>query len=458
MFFSGHPPLERATEPAPDERVALEHRFAEAWAELGVRDTSLLVAVSGGGDSVALLQLLAQRAPALGLSLTVGHVDHGIAPASGAVARDVARHAARLGLASLTIRLKLGSEAGETDARSARWAALERMRVASAADFIVTAHHLDDQAETVLMRVLRGTGPAGLAGIQARSGSILRPLLPFRRAELAQYLHEQGLACWSDPANVDLRHDRVWVRHQLLPLLQERWPDVVEALNRVSTAATQWRNAWDATLTHLPGLDAQQEAEGISVAGGPLAGYSSDMARAVVRALALRVGLVMSGASTERVLKLVADGRSGSWVPLGGRWRAAMAFGRLRIERPGRVAESVEVPPEPAEVQWGVWTFRLTRDVAPDAQDRQAMTTWLPLEPVMIRPRHPGDRMQPLGGLGHRTIARLLQEARVPLGQRDSWPVLECNGAPVWIPGICRSHGSVPDPGTEALRIDADHR
>jgi tRNA(Ile)-lysidine synthase len=436
----------------------LENRFGRVLRSLGVEHSHLLVAVSGGGDSVALVQLLARCASALNLSLTVGHVDHGIAPRSAAVARDVTRHAARLGLACLTIRVKLGAAASETVARSARWAALEQMRLASGAEFIVTAHHLDDQAETVLMRVLRGTGPAGLAGIRARSGTILRPLLPFRRAELAQYLHNEGLECWSDPANVDMRHDRAWVRHQLLPLLQERWPDVAEGLSHVATAATSWRRAWDDALALLPGLDLQSEREGISVAGGPLAGYSSDMARAVVRAVALRVGVVMNGSSTERVLKLVADGRSGSWVPVGGGWRAAMAFGRLRIEKPGCVPAPLVLPPAPAEVEWGNWSFRLARDVAPAAQDRQAMTAWLPLGPLVVRSRQPGDRMQPLGGAGHRTIARLLQEARVPLAQRDSWPVLELNGAPAWIPGVCRSHGSVPDPGSEALRIDADHR
>jgi tRNA(Ile)-lysidine synthase len=436
----------------------LENQFSRVLRSLGVEHTHLLVAVSGGGDSVALVQLLARCAPALGLSLTMGHVDHGIAAESAAVARDVARMAEQLGIGLLTTRLGLGAAAGETAARSARWSALEQMRVNAAAEFIVTAHHLDDQAETVLMRVLRGTGPAGLAGMQLRRGTILRPLLPFRRAELAQYLHGQGLAYWSDPANEDPRHDRVWLRRQLLPLLQQRWPDVAGALNRVASAAAHGRRAWDDTLAHLPGLDVRQTGDSISVAGGPLTGYSSDMARAVVRTLALRAGVVVSGAGTERVLKLVADERSGSWVPLGGGWRAVMAFGRLRIERPVPVPQPVAVAPEPAEVRWGQWTFRVTREEAPEAQDRRAMTAWLPLMPLVIRSRIPGDRMKPLGGPGHRTIARLLQEARVPLGQRDSWPVLESNGAPVWIPGICRSHGSVPDPGSEALRIDADHR
>lgn len=457
MFLSGTLPPEHTTDAAADERLNLEHRFAEAWSRLGVRNTSLLVAVSGGADSVALLELLATTASAFRLSLTLAHVDHGIAAESGEIARTVAALATRHGLPLATETLALGADAGETLARAERWSALERMRVVAGAAFIVTAHHADDQAETVLMRVLRGTGPAGLAGMAPRERRILRPLLPFRRDELARYLHLLGIVTWSDPANTDVRHDRVWIRQQLLPLLQERWPDVTEQLNRISNDAGSWRRAWDAALTHLPGLDLQQERDAISVAGGALRGYSSDMARAVVRALGLRVGAVISGASAERVLALLERGRGGSWVPIGGAWRAAMAFGRLRIERPVAAPGPVAMETGAGVMRWGEWTFRLTREMAPAEQDRQAMTAWFPPGRVVVRSRRAGDRLQPLGGPGHRTIARLLQEARVPLGRRQSWPVLEIEGAPVWIPGICRSHDSLPNPGTEALRIDAEH-
>ena len=418
----------------------------------------MLAAVSGGPDSLALLELLAGSAAALQLEVVVAHVDHGIAPESGTVATRVGDHAARLGLAYCQEALALGPSAGETQARAARRQALERLRVRAGADWIMTAHHADDQAETVLMRVLRGTGPAGLAGMQPRSGTILRPLLPFRREELARYLLDKGVASWADPANADLRHDRSWIRQQLVPMLRGRWPEVTEDLGRVAAQARQWRSAWDSALGHLSGLDLQQDHGRISVAGDALAGYSSEMAHAVVRALGLRAGAVMSGSSAERVLKLARDGRSGSWVPLGGGWRASSAFGRIRIERHETPPGPMVVRPDAEQARWGEWTFRLARDVAPAAQARRDTTAWFPPGALTVRSRRAGDQMQPLGGTGHRTVARLLQEARVPLGRRDAWPVIEFAGAPVWLPGICRSQQSVPDPGTEAVRIDADHR
>lgn len=436
----------------------LESRFRSTWRSLGAGPSRLLVAVSGGPDSVALLELLAACAGEFELSLTVAHVDHGIAPESAAVARGVAALAARHRLPLVMEALALGPGTSETAARSARWSALERMRAAADADWIVTAHHADDQAETVLMRVLRGSGPAGLAGMQLRTRAILRPLLPFRREELAQYLHDRGIPAWSDPANSNARHDRVWIRQQVLPLLGARWPDVSVALNRVASEAERWREAWQEMIAHVPELDLRHERDSISVAGGALRGYSSELARAVVRALGLRAGVIMSGRSAERVMELVARGRSGSWVPIGRGWRAAMAFGRLRIEQPPAVPSPVALQPVPGTVAWGEWSFHLALEAAPERQERRNMTAWVRAGPMTIRAPQPGDRLQPLGGTGHRTVSRLMQGARIPLGQRRSWPVLEVGGAPVWLPGVCRSQAAMPLPGTEAMRIDADHR
>lgn len=441
--------------PAPPKE--LEQRFGEAFTALEVAESRLLVAVSGGADSVALLRLLARWAPDFTLELVVAHVDHGISPQSAVIADDVAKLAQQLGLGVLLERLALGRDATETAARSARWAALDRMRTEAAAEWIVTAHHLDDQAETVLMRVLRGTGPAGLAGMSARGGNILRPLLSFRRDELAQYVRSQGLQYWADPANQDPRHDRAWIRQELMPLLSRRWPHVTSDLTRVGAAAQRWRSAWDGVLGQLPGLDVRLEPDGISVAGGVLADYDSEVGWAVVRAVARRVGAVVSSAGAERVMDLARSGESGHWVPLGSGWRAASAFGRVRFERVSSIPEAMRVLPEPGTVAWGDWTFRLSRAAAPPRQDRRGLTAWFPMAPLAIRSPAAGDRMQPLGGRGHRAIVRLLQDERVPLGRRGRWPVVELAGEPTWVPGICRSQSSLPEPGTEALRIDAVH-
>src|SRR5437870_1449594 len=182
-----------------------------------------VVAVSGGADSVALLDLLSTLAPTLGLTLVVAHVDHGIAADSRTVGRAVLELAARYGLEFELGELHLGPKATETAARAGRYAWLRDVQRRRGARYLVTAHHQDDQIETIVLRLLRGSAPAGLAGIAARArGGLVRPLLPFAKAELAAHTASRGLPVHDDSANSDPRHLRSWVRTVLLPLLAER--------------------------------------------------------------------------------------------------------------------------------------------------------------------------------------------------------------------------------------------
>src|SRR5256885_8830322 len=172
-----------------------------------------VLAVSGGLDSVALLDLMHSVEHERGLLLVVAHADHGIQMESGKVGRMVRRLAATYAVPFELGELNLGPDATETAARRARYAWLTEVQRRHAARYLVTAHHADDQVETILLRVLKGSGPAGLAGMPARGrGGIVRPLLPFNRAELREYVAERGLAFHDDPANRDPRHLRSWLR------------------------------------------------------------------------------------------------------------------------------------------------------------------------------------------------------------------------------------------------------
>ena len=150
-------------------------------------------------------------------------------------------------------RGRLGAAAGETAARAARYAWLETTRLRLGAALVLTAHHADDQVETVLMRALRGSGPAGLAGMASRRGTLVRPLLPFRRDVLMRYVRARDLPVWSDPANQDPRHLRAWLRGDVLPLLRTALPEVDDALLAVGRHAARDRAAWNAALDLLAG-------------------------------------------------------------------------------------------------------------------------------------------------------------------------------------------------------------
>src|SRR5262245_60583581 len=199
-------------------------RVRDHLRRLGLPPGPVLVAVSGGPDSVALLDLLCRTRDSHRLEPAVGHVDHGIHPDSGVVARQVAKLAAELGVPCLVETAGLGRDAGETEAREARYRLLFALADRLGIGPVLTAHPADDQIETVMLRVLGGSGPAGLAGMAPVAGRLVRPLLSFRREELARYVEERGWTVWHDPANRSPDHLRSWLRQELLPSVRRRIP------------------------------------------------------------------------------------------------------------------------------------------------------------------------------------------------------------------------------------------
>lgn len=441
----------------------MEQRFLARLRTLDIPHGSrALVAVSGGLDSVVLLDLLVRTAEGHGLDLAVAHVDHGISPDSAAVAARVEQLARSHGLRCLATHLSLGNSASETDAREARYRWLEETRERDGAGWIITAHHGDDQAETVFLRFLSGSGPAGLAGMQPVRGTILRPLLEFRRAELQHYAEGRGLSWWEDPANGDSRHLRSWLRSEVLPLIRGRLPGVEDSLLEVAAQAATDRLAWDRIIDHLPGLEWSLETAGGSVAVAPFAGYDSTLGSAVLRAVGRRLGCRLSRDHAARMHAFLDHPESGSLLEVGNGWRLEIVFHRAHlypsdIEIPAVVSsEDLIVEGEAGDGELGRWRIYWRHEKAPPVQERDGLTAWFIPQALQIRRWHAGDRVFPLGGRGRRLVVRCFQDARVPRQQREAWPlVTEAAGEIVWIPGVCRSNRLVPQAGLEALRVDA---
>jgi tRNA(Ile)-lysidine synthase len=403
---------------------------------------------------MALLHLLYETRAAHRLELVVAHADHGIHPDSADIAERVLRAATVLGLPAFLGRLGLGAAASETRARIARHAWLEQTRRTEGADAIAFAHHQDDQVETILLRMLGGSGPAGLAGMSPRQGRRLRPLLGFRKAELVAWLELRGIAGWVDPANSDPVHDRSWVRSVVLPLLAEREPSVGERLLRVGRQAAADRRAWDVMLDTLPGLEAKGSRDRFSIAALPLATYDSALATALLQAAARRIGCVLGGRRAERLVGMTRRGRSGAVMELGGDWRAELAFGRVCFYRVLPAPAPIPLRGVRGDVRWGSWSVSWTRAPTPTPARRDGWVGWFIGEGAVVRGPEAGDRLTPVGGLGDRAVARLLQEARVERSRRPGWPLVEVDGSIVWLVGICRGGGAVPRAGEDALRIE----
>ncbi|HWO89903.1 MAG TPA: tRNA lysidine(34) synthetase TilS [Gemmatimonadales bacterium] len=419
-----------------------------------------VLAVSGGADSLALLDLFAALAPEFALELVVAHADHGIHPASGLVASEVERLSrGRYGLEVIAGRLGLGEGTSETTAREARYRFLRRAQREVQARWLLTAHHRDDQIETVLLRVLRGSAPVGLAGIrEAGPRGLLRPLLPFTRAELVGHVRSRGLDPHEDPANSDPTHLRSWLRTLVLPVLERRLPALRDALAVVAAHAAREREAWDAVLNRLPELELAVREERVDVARAPLATYDQALAVELLRAATRRAGLIVGPRAASRCIRFAARAASGRRLELGEGLVAEAAFDRLVITRPAPAPAPLFLAGESGEAEFDGFRLRWTPDAAPPVQPRAGWQAWFTPGPLAVRAPVSGDRLRPLGGVGHRAVRRLLMEADVPRADRWQYPVLARGDAPVWVPGVCRADTELPAAGDAAVRVDVVSR
>lgn len=416
-----------------------------------------IVAVSGGVDSVVLLELLARTVPQHGLHLVVAHIDHGIQPTREA-RRIVQHHAARLGLPLVIRELELGADTTETEAREARHAALHAIASEQGAGAIFLAHHADDQAETILMRLLRGSGGAGLRGMIGRNGRLRRPLLGWRREQLIEFARASGLEWWEDPANRDPRHLRSWIRRDILPAIEARLPDVTTRLADVGRHMARERYGWRSVLSHWPGLDWRQESGIGSVRWDTLVTLDASLLEPVLRTMAREAGCRAGLLQLEKGFFQLRSGESGRSSDLGGGWRFELAFDRFRLVRPAALPEVSTLTGASGTLEWGSWQLHWAMDAAPLRQERVGSIAWF--SPVALSVRHwrPGDRLMPLGGIGRRLAVRCFQEARVARSDRSRWPVVESESQIAWIPGVCRSDLLLPVPGASSLRVEVSPR
>jgi tRNA(Ile)-lysidine synthase len=440
--------------------MSLLERFLTHLAGLKLPRGRALIAVSGGLDSVVLLDLLHRSLDRHGLELVVAHADHGIHPDSAAVAAQVEALARRAGIEVIIGRLSLGPGTSETRARAARYRWLREVRRQTGARWIFTAHQADDQRETVLMRFLRGSAPAGLAGMRARERSLVRPLLPFSRATLLRYARQRRLGWWTDPENINPRHLRSWIRTVLVPLLAERLPDLPEKLAEVRRHARRDRRGWDAALRTWPGLDFRAHGRKSGVSWAALSRLPPLLASALAEALVRAAGGPAGPARIGRALAALIRAPSGAMADLGQGWRFELSFGRLRVVGPARrlPTEGLTLRAPEGQTTWGPWRVRWSPEAAPAVQPRDGRTAWFIPRTLALRAWRPGDRIAPLAGRGHRLAVRCFQDARVPRSERATWPMLEGEGGLAWIPGVCRSGLLLPAPGTPAVRVVVEPR
>jgi tRNA(Ile)-lysidine synthase len=432
----------------------------------------LVVAVSGGVDSMVLLDVLDHLRGSLGLRLHVAHLDHGLRPGSEADARFVAEEARRRGLECTVGRRDVATEARiqrrslEEEGRRQRYAFLEEVAGQVGAEKIALGHQADDQAETVLLHLLRGSGTGGLGAMQVlRQGRYLRPLLEFDREAIAAYARDQGLAFREDESNQDLRFARNRIRHELLPLLRTYNPRIAQTLTRTARLLQDE----DLLLDEL----AQEAANALVCQRGPgkialdarrFLDYHIAVQRRVVRALlqGLSAGEgPFDFAHVEQVRAWIVQGDerlralgAGVWVQgSGGRFI-------LRRGRTPPVEQEIAVPGETHIAARGLVlkVQVLPVDCFASLKDslgggRAAFDAERLRGRLLLRSARPGDRFCPLGMEGHKKLSDFLVDLKWPRILRDEILVLALGDEIVWIVGLRPGHSFRVRPDSRAIAL-----
>jgi tRNA(Ile)-lysidine synthase len=427
---------------------------------------AVLALLSGGADSVCLLHALVEmlgpeRVQAL-------HVDHGLRPSSTADARFCKELCTALGVELHVETVEIPAEGNvEGLARDARYAAAERVRAAAGLDLIATGHTGSDQVETVLYRLVSSPGRRAVLGMEERRGRLIRPLLPVSREDTHAYCRAAGLRWREDETNADRSRARNLIRHEVLPLLREvssaAEPNVQATAAELRDEAEVLERAVDEALRRTGAGGAPPAVDAARLAAEPPA-----LRRLVLRRLAeaaAGAAVVLRAADAQAIERLAARGGSGA-VDLGGGLHATVEYGIVRFGRPaehGASPGAVRLP-VPGRSRFGDWDVAAERGPAgppgdlgtPDAPqldaDRLAAT-------LTVRAWRDGDRMQPLGLDGTKSLQDLFGDRKVPRSLRRSLPVVESDGEIAWVAGVAVSERFRVGPRTESVvRLTAARR
>lgn len=429
----------------------------------GTGQAPCTVAYSGGLDSACLLHLLARYARVHDLELHAVTVDHGLRPFHRE-AEVTASFCQALGIRQTLVALPPGlveraKETGRSLAEMARVERYERLRLLASGGTVFLAHHRDDQAETVLLRLMRGSGLQGLAAMRPVADDLRRPLLAVSRVQLETYAGEHSVPVVEDPTNRSSRYFRNRLRHEVLPLLESVRAGSSASLARSAAVLGDQATAMDELLEDglLPAIE--ESGHGLSV---PLAALGlGPLRRARLHWLVARLQPRPPEARHILALERLLASRHGSVaLSLAHGLTAWREYGTLHLRRGGEppMEAAATALPEPGEIRWGTWHLCAQAAVAPkNVPERPSDEVWLSGKtawPLLVRGWHRGDRMQPFGMAGTRLLSDLLGEARVPRLLRGTLPVVEDgNGRIVWVPGVRRSNCPAVLAGEQALRL-----
>ena len=416
--------------------------LAAARQAAGDPNRRLVLAVSGGLDSMALLRAMLDAAPSR--IAAVATFDHGTGAAASLAVRHVRAIARNAGVRFATARLDKSAphpEGREAGWRMARYAFLHSTAARLGAA-VATAHTADDQVETVLLRILRGSGARGLAALYADS-PIVRPFLGVRRASLEAFMRRAGASWIDDPSNGSPAYARNRVRHDLLPALRGVDASFDAGLLSVARRAAALRREVEAFVDVV--LSPRVRDGCLVVASRELMGYDADSHAMLWPALAGRVGLALDARGIRRIASFASSHPCGGSIPLAGGWSLEATRDAYILQRQVLpVALPATALPSVGSVAWGNFRFRVVDGpvtASPWGANIPAA------DGAVVRPWRPGDRLEAAEGQQPRRVKRYLSDAGLRGAARTGWPVVVTGQDIVWIPGVRRSDAATDRSG-----------
>ncbi len=422
----------------------------------------IVVAVSGGPDSSALVHLTHGLLDDLGVELHVAHFDHRLRVQSADDAEFVRRKAADLGI-PFTIESAeangIAEQRGagiEDAARRWRYDFLERTRLRLGGRFVAVAHNLEDQAETVLLRLFRGTGTVGAGAMRPVSSTLIRPLLGISRQAILDYCGRCGVSYCTDHTNAEAITDRNRLRLNVMPELRRVWPGVDTVLARNAEVFAQDARALEwAADTALESVRTSSDEGQIEVSRAALRNLPPHVVRLVLRRAAMAAGRSQPPPKVQidAALDFCLSRRGGGRMSMGAGVEVLRGNGTLLFKRekhePERVLGSVGLEPPCAVNVPGLrrtLKCRIIRDrrgvesVKKSLPTRDPDTAFLDFatagEPLRVRGRRRGDRLCPFGGSGDVSLSKYLIECRIPSWERDALPIVSGPSGIVWVGGL----------------------